>query len=278
MLAVTDVAKSYRTGPRSRLSGLRAPRTVLHGATFELGRAETLAIVGESGSGKSTLGRIALGDLAADGGQVLYHGNTLASLDRVGRLAYRRNVQAIFQDASAALNPRRTVGESVETPLRHTLRMDRLAARRRAEELLDSVGLDGAEMSRRFPFELSGGQRQRAVIARALALDPEVIVADEPVSALDAAVRGVILSLLADLQSRLGVSYLFISHDLGLVRSFAHRVVVMHHGRIVEQGPVERVFDDPKEDYTRRLLAATPRMAIDPAEAGLDRTQGIAQL
>ena len=133
-------------------------------------------------------------------------------------------------------------------------------------------------MSRRFPFELSGGQRQRAVIARALALDPEVIVADEPVSALDAAVRGVILSLLADLQSRLGVSYLFISHDLGLVRSFAHRVVVMHHGRIVEQGPVERVFDDPKEDYTRRLLAATPRMAIDPAEAGLDRTQGIAQL
>jgi oligopeptide/dipeptide ABC transporter ATP-binding protein len=231
------------------------------GVSLTVGAGETVALVGESGSGKSTLGRLLLGLTPPTAGEVRYEGRPLAAVRREGDAAwrrFRREVQVVFQDSGSALNPRRTVGSSVEVPLRHGLGMSPEAARQEAAALFDRVGLAPDIYLERYPHELSGGQRQRVGIARAIASRPRFVVADEPVAALDVSVRAQILRLLRSIQAETGVSYLFITHDLGVVRAIARRVLIMYLGVVVESGPVEALFTDPGHPYTRALLAATP--------------------
>jgi peptide/nickel transport system ATP-binding protein len=222
----------------------------LRGIDFTVGRGETLALVGESGSGKTTAGRCVLRLVEPDGGAVEFDGRDVRELWGAELLAYRRAAQIVFQDPLGALNPRMSVAATLAEPLYvHGIRG------RSVDELLAMVGL-GAELASRYPHQLSGGQRQRVVIARALSLEPALIVADEPTASLDASVREQVLALLAELQERLGVAYLFISHDLALVRRVAHRTAVMFQGQIVEQGPTEALFADPRHPYTQALLEA----------------------
>jgi ABC-type glutathione transport system ATPase component len=229
------------------------------GVSLSVAPGETVALVGESGSGKSTLGRMLLGLDRPDEGLVTYEGADIATLDAVARRRFRAAVQVVFQDSGTSLNPRRTIAGSLGVPLRYNLGLGRAEVRLRVDALLERVGLDPAQFRGRLPHELSGGQRQRVGIARALASNPRVIVADEPVSALDVSVRAHILRLLRDLQRQDGLACLFITHDLGVVRAIADRVVVLYRGRIVEQGPTARVMSDPVHAYTRTLLEAVPR-------------------
>jgi peptide/nickel transport system ATP-binding protein/oligopeptide transport system ATP-binding protein len=227
------------------------------GVSFAIEPGQTLALVGESGCGKSTVGRLVMRLLEPTSGQVFLGGTDVTSLSESRIRPYRRKVQIIFQDPFSSLNPRMTVGQILSEPL---MLHDIVPADRRRErvtELLDRVGLR-PEQAARYPHEFSGGQRQRVVIARALAVEPEVIVCDEPVSALDVSIRAQILNLLKDLQTRLGLSYIFISHDLGVVKHIAHRVAVMYLGRIVETGSADAVFRDPRHPYSRALLSAIP--------------------
>jgi glutathione transport system ATP-binding protein len=230
--------------------------------SFDLRAGETLALVGESGSGKSTTGRSLLRLVDPERGSVRLGGREVLSLAAREVRALRREIQMVFQDPFASLDPRLTVGFSVAEPLL----VHELATRREAQErvasLLRQVGLE-PDHARRYPHQLSGGQRQRACIARALALAPKVIVADEPVSSLDATIRAQILDLLIELQARLGTSFLFISHDMAVVERVSHRVAVMYLGRIVEIGPRRAVFEDPRHPYTRKLIAAVP--VADPS-------------
>ncbi|MEU2868270.1 ABC transporter ATP-binding protein [Streptomyces olivoreticuli] len=221
-------------------------------------RGETLGLVGESGSGKSTTARVLAGLQRPTAGSVRFDGRDIgrASVDTALRRELSRDVQLVFQDPYASLNPRRTVEEIVTLPLRVHTSLDAAARRDRAAELLGQVGLDAAHLYR-YPHEFSGGQRQRIGIARALAPRPRLIIADEPVSALDVSVQAQVLNLLMDLRDELGLSLLFVSHDLAVVRHFCDRVAVMRAGTVVESGPRDEVFDDPKADYTRELLAAT---------------------
>ena len=231
--------------------------TAVDGISFTVRPSETLAIVGESGSGKSTTGYAILGLVRPSGGKILFNGIDLASLDRVGRLEMARHIQIIYQDPSAALDPRFTIARSIGEPLLlHSLGSASDRARR-VNELLDAVGL-APEIAGRFPNQISGGQRQRAVIARALALNPRLIVCDEAVSALDVSIRSQILNLLMDLQASFGLSYLFISHDLSVVRHISDRVIVINSGRIVEEGDTDSIFSNPLHDYTKALIAAIP--------------------
>ena len=227
------------------------------GVSLAIRRGETLGLVGESGSGKTTLGRLILRLLDASAGEVYFNGFDLAQLDRAGLRALRRRMQIIFQDPYSSLNPRLRAGEIIA----EGLRIHRLArgaeVGRRVAHLLDLVGLP-ATAARRYPGEFSGGQRQRIGIARALAVEPEFLVADEPVSALDVSVQAQIVNLLRDLQDELGLTYLFVSHDLGVVRHVADRVAVMYLGRIVELAPREALYSTPSHTYTRALLAAVP--------------------
>ncbi|MBO9625530.1 MAG: ABC transporter ATP-binding protein [Microbacterium sp.] len=237
--------------------------TALDDVSFTLRRGTTLGIVGESGSGKSTAAQIVLGALEPDGGTVELDGARWSGLRERDRRARRPLIQSISQDPLSSFDPRYDVsailGEAIATT-----GTPRSARRARAEELLRQVGLDADVLARR-PLELSGGQRQRVAIAKALATDPEILVCDEPVSALDVSVQAQVLDLLQDLQAQLGVSLLFISHDLGVVRHLAHDVVVMKDGRVVEAGPADIVLADPAQTYTRELLAAVPRIApTDP--------------
>ncbi len=225
--------------------------------SFRLRRATTLAIAGESGSGKSTLARMVLGLLQPTCGTVCYDGRDIAALDRREAFGFRRRVQPVFQNPYSSLDPLYSVFRAIEEPLRIHRIGDRRERRRTVSELADQVALPSALMDR-LPRELSGGQRQRVAIARALALRPEVLVCDEAVSALDVMVQAQILELLADLQSRLGLSYLFISHDLAVIRQIADDVLVMRAGEVVEQGCVEEVFTRPGHEYTRELLDAIP--------------------
>nr|WP_198664431.1 ABC transporter ATP-binding protein [Jiangella endophytica] len=225
--------------------------------TFELRRGETFGLVGESGSGKSTIARILLGLTPPTSGRVLVDGRDVAALSSRDRRQLRRTVQVVHQNPYASLNPRMDVARIVQEPLASFGIGTRAERRARAAELLDLVRLP-AVLARRRPHELSGGQRQRVAIARALALRPLLLVCDEPVSALDASVQTQLVDLLVDLQAQLDVTYLFITHDLALVRDLAHRVGVLERGRLVEQGPVDRLFADPGHAYTRRLLAAVP--------------------
>ncbi|MFF4399208.1 dipeptide ABC transporter ATP-binding protein [Streptomyces sp. NPDC001480] len=219
-------------------------------------RGETLGIVGESGSGKTTLGRMLVGLLEPTAGGVRYEGRAVSGVNPA--------VQMVFQDPVSSLNPRRSVGESIADPLRARGDRDEERIRGRVTELLERVGLEGAHYSR-YPHEFSGGQRQRVGIARALAADPRVIVCDEPVSALDVTTQAQVVALLGELQRELGLALVFVAHDLAVVRQVSDRVAVMRRGQVVEYGPADEVYDNPREPYTRQLLAAVP--ALDPRVA-----------
>lgn len=240
------------------LLGPKAWVRAVEDVTIGIAEGETVALVGESGSGKSTTGRLLLGLEAPTAGDVRFRGQTLRALSGEDFNVYRRAVQPVFQDSTASLNPRKTVAHAVELGL-EAARVPARSRRRDAARLLEEVGLEpaGAFLDR-FPHQLSGGQRQRVNIARALATAPAVIVADEPVSALDLSVRAQILLLMQRLQRERGLAYLFISHDLAVVRSIAHRVAVMYLGRVVEEGPTEDVFRRPSHPYTEALISATP--------------------
>ena len=225
--------------------------------SFDLWPGETLSLVGESGSGKSTTGRALLRLVESQGGEIIFNGQRIDTLSPGKLQALRRDIQFIFQDPYASLDPRQTIGDSIIEPLRvHGLLQGKEAATRVAW-LLDRVGLL-PEHAWRYPHEFSGGQRQRICIARALALNPKVIIADEAVSALDVSIRGQIINLLLDLQRDFGIAYLFISHDMAVVERISHRVAVMYLGQIVEIGPRRAVFENPQHPYTRKLLAAVP--------------------
>jgi oligopeptide/dipeptide ABC transporter ATP-binding protein len=248
-----------KKGLFSQQAALRAVDDV----SLSIEEGETLALVGESGSGKSTLGRLLLGLAAPSSGRILYEGNSLAGLKSTGWRKFRAEVQVVFQDSGTAFNPRRTIGASLEVPLRYNRGLKGNPAKQAASDLLQRVDLDPAIYLSRYPHELSGGQRQRVGLARAIASQPRLVVADEAVSALDVSIRAQILKLMLKLQQDRKLSYLFITHDLGVVRTVAGRVLVMYLGSIMESGKVQDVFTRPAHPYTRALLAATP--IPDPA-------------
>jgi peptide/nickel transport system ATP-binding protein len=234
------------------------------GVDLDVAAGETLGLVGESGSGKSTLGRAILQLTEPTSGSVRFEGRELVGLRQRELRPLRREMQMIFQDPHASLNPRKRVGQIVGGPLKLNGLASGTELKRQVEGLLDRVGLS-PEHYDRFPHEFSGGQRQRIGIARAIALKPKLIVADEPVSALDVSIQAQIVNLLDDLQDELGLAYLFIAHDIGVVRHISDRIAVMHDGRIVEQGDADQVCERPRDDYTKKLLAAVP--IPDPREA-----------
>jgi ABC-type oligopeptide transport system ATPase subunit len=231
--------------------------TAVDGIDFDLEQGQTLGLVGESGSGKSTTGYCVLQLLRPTAGEVLFRGEDLTKLRGRALRSARREMQVVFQDPYSALDPRMSIGRIVAEPLDAHGVGSRRSRRSEVRRLLDLVGL-GSESADRYPHEFSGGQRQRVGIARAVALNPKLIVCDEPVSALDVSIQAQILNLLKDLQERLGLAYLFISHDLGVVRSMSDEIAVMNHGRIVESGSAEAVFSAPTAEYTRSLLESVP--------------------
>jgi len=256
LLVVSELSKEYAvaTGGFRR----RRLRAVDH-VSFSLTEGATLGIVGESGSGKSTLARCALRLERSSSGSVLFDQRNLTELRGRALRRMRRWLQLVFQDPASSLNPRLRVGATVAEPIRlHGLREGATAIRARVEELFRSVGL-GPEHVGRYPHQLSGGQQQRVAVARALACEPRLIALDEPTSALDVSVQAALLTLLRDLQARLGLAYLFISHDLAVVSAMARRVVVMYLGQVVEEGPTARLLAGPRHPYTRALVSAVPR-------------------
>jgi oligopeptide/dipeptide ABC transporter ATP-binding protein len=256
LLAFEDVSKRFVV----RRSLLGTPTAVVHavdGVSLTVGAGETLALVGESGCGKSTVGRLALRLVEPTSGVVRFEGRDLATLSASELRRARASAQLIFQDPYGSLNPRMTVGEMLAEPLLLHTDLSPAARCERVADLLHTVGMKG-EHVQRYPHEFSGGQRQRVAIARALAVRPKLIVCDEPVSALDVSIRSQILNLLADLQQRLGLAYIFISHDLAVVRHIATRVAVMYLGRIVESAACDAIFAEPRHPYTRALLSAVP--------------------
>lgn len=250
--------------------GFRArPTEVLHGVSLALAEGETLGIVGESGSGKTTIGRAVLGLVATAGGSIRFRGEEITHLSARQRRRLSRDIQVVFQDPYTSLNPSLTIGDILSEPLvaQGATRRD---ARARVTALLDQVGLP-ADAAARLPREFSGGQRQRVAIARALAPEPRLIVCDEPVSALDLTTQALVLDLLTDIQRRTGVAYLFVSHDLAVVRHVSHRVAVVYRGDIVETGSARDVTMSPEHPYTQQLLLAAP--VADPVEQERRRSE-----
>ncbi len=262
LLRADDLTLGFATR-RGLLDTLRGGgrRTVqaLAGVTLAVNRGETLAVVGESGCGKSTLARALVRLLTLDGGQIDYDGQDVRALRGEALRRYNRRVQMVFQDPYGSLNPRMTVGETIGEALRVHRMVPAGQVGARVKELLHLVRLPAGAMDRQ-PHEFSGGQRQRIAIARALAVEPELLIADEIVSALDVSVQAQVLNLLLDMQERLGLAILFVSHDLRVVRHLAHQVAVMYLGRVVELGPAERVFEAPLHPYTQALLRAAPTL------------------
>jgi peptide/nickel transport system ATP-binding protein len=264
VLEVADLVKHYPV-KRGLLFGREVDRVrAVDGVSLTVDRGETLGLVGESGSGKSTLCRAVLQLVEPTSGSIRFEGREIAGFSRRQMRPLRPAMQIVFQDPYASLNPRKRVGQIVGEPLRVQKAASGAELRRRVGELLERVGLS-PEHYDRFPHEFSGGQRQRIGIARALAPQPRLIVADEPVSALDVSIRAQIVDLLADLQRELGLAYVFVAHDIGVVRHVSDRIAVMHEGKIVEEGPADRVCERPTHPYTRTLLAAVP--VPDPREA-----------
>ncbi|MGV2982124.1 ABC transporter ATP-binding protein [Microbacterium sp. AGC85] len=248
--------------------GIRAPRnTVLKDVSLRIRPGETLGLVGESGSGKTTIGRAVLGLVPVDSGSIVFEGQHLEKASRARRRRLSRGLQVVFQDPYTSLNPSMTVGDTLIEPLL-AQGTGRREASARIAELLDRVRLPRGAADR-IPREFSGGQRQRVAIARALALSPKLIICDEPVSALDLTTQERVLELLTEIQESTGVAYLFISHDLTVVRHMSHRVAVIHRGEIVEQGETVQVTENPEQAYTRKLLLAAP--VVDPERQRLRR-------
>jgi ABC-type oligopeptide transport system ATPase subunit len=243
-------------------SGLLIERTVdyvraVDDVSFDIYEGETLGLVGESGSGKSTTGYCILQLLKPTEGSIVFMGKELTGLGREAMRRTRRDLQIVFQDPYASLDPRMTVGDIVAEPLQVHGIGGRSERRQKVRELLDTVGFN-PNYTNRYPHEFSGGQRQRIGIARALALEPKLIICDEPVSALDVSIQAQIINLLKDLQRDLGLTYLFVAHDLAVVRTMSDRIAVMNRGRLVEIGTAREVYDNPREDYTKALLSAVP--------------------
>ncbi|WP_029029416.1 ABC transporter ATP-binding protein [Salinarimonas rosea] len=256
VLEAHDLVKHF-VAERTLLGRTTASVKAVDGVSLAVHAGETLALVGESGCGKSTLGRMVLRLVEPTSGRIVVDGADVTHARERDLRGLRRTAQIVFQDPFASLNPRMTVGEILAEPLMLHAIVPPAQRAARVAELLAGVGLNPRQAAR-FPHEFSGGQRQRIVIARALAVEPKVIVCDEPVSALDVSIRAQILNLLEDLQARLGLAYVFISHDLGVVRHIADRVCVMYLGRIVETGTTDEIFDNPRHPYTRALLSAIP--------------------
>jgi ABC-type glutathione transport system ATPase component len=256
ILQARDVVREYGGGP-SLLGARRPPLRAVDGVSIDVKRGRTLGIVGESGCGKSTMARMMVGLLPPTAGSIELDGRSVAELARENRKALHRKVQMVFQDSLGSLNPRKTVRAILEAPLKALHDMTAKARRDRIAELMGLVSLR-AEFIERYPHEFSGGQAQRIGIARALAAEPELIILDEPVSALDVSVQAQVLALLADLQARLDLTYVFISHDLAVVETISDEVVVMYLGRIVERGERAEIFANPQHDYTRLLLSSVP--------------------
>jgi oligopeptide transport system ATP-binding protein len=264
LLEVTDLVKHF---PIKR--GILIDREVdqvraVDGVSFRVERGETLGLVGESGSGKSTACRAVLQLIKPTSGSIKFEGKELSGLGRRQMRPLRREMQMIFQDPYASLNPRKRVGQIVGDPLKRQGIASGTELRRQVQELLERVGLS-SEHYYRFPHEFSGGQRQRIGIARAVSLKPKLVICDEPVSALDVSIQAQIVNLLDDLQDEFGLAYLFVAHDIGVVRHISDRIAVMNEGKIVEQGTADQVCESPQDDYTKKLLAAVP--IPDPRES-----------
>jgi peptide/nickel transport system ATP-binding protein len=253
LLEMRGITLDYRRQVLFRKSSTR----VLDQVDLTIGRGETVGLVGESGSGKTSLARVALGLVAPTDGSVLFDGTDITHHSHRARRALSSRLQAVFQDPYSSLNPTRRVGASIAEPLLNDRTLTREEINSRVSDILARVGLP-RDAANRFPAQFSGGQRQRIAIARALVVRPELVICDEAVSALDLSVSAQILNLLAELQETLGVSYLFIAHDLAVVRFLSQRIAVMQAGRIVEVGAAQRVYDAPSHEYTRTLLAAIP--------------------
>ncbi|MER7555593.1 ATP-binding cassette domain-containing protein [Nocardioides sp. NPDC126508] len=264
LLEVDGVAVDYPgKGWRAR------PHRVLHEVSLDVRRGETVGLVGESGSGKTTLGRAVLGLVPVATGEIRFDGRVVSGLDRRERRALSSEIQVVFQDPYTSLNPAMTVADILAEPLAVS-GVEQVRARARVQDLLDAVHLP-ADAGRRLPREFSGGQRQRIAIARALCREPRLIVCDEPVSALDLSTQARVLDLFIEIQERTGVAYLFVSHDLAVVRHISHRVAVMYRGELVETGDAATVTSTPEHPYTQRLLLASP--VPDPEAQALRRTQ-----
>lgn len=249
VLEVVDLHVDYRTRRRDRSVA------AVKGVSFEVAEGETLGLVGESGSGKSSVGKAILGLVPTSSGEVFYRGQSISRLNRAQRSALSQKVQVVFQDPYSSLNPSRNIGSLLSEPLRIVQRMDKQQAMEKVRYILEQVGMP-ADVMERYPAAFSGGQRQRIAIARALAVGPELIICDEPTSSLDLSVQAQIVNLFIHLQREFGLSYLFISHDIDVVKHISHKVAVMFKGEIVEIGDSDVIIGSPSNSYTKKLISS----------------------